>query len=195
MDNGPTQVRLSLAPLCADFGPRRVNTVIGPLVAKGGRIVNVASASGPNFLSTCSDRELHDKLSKPWTIHGGLKELDEIALKMKGDNPYGASKALLNAYTVLHGKAQKEIIVNSCTPGYILTDLTAGTSASNPPSKGAIPPCWVMMDPSIDALPPGRYYGSDCVRSPIHVYRGPGDAPYEDEQDIVNLTPDVLVSE
>jgi carbonyl reductase 1 len=24
----------------------------------------------------------------------------------------------------------------------------------------------------------GRYYGSDAVRSPIDVYRGPGDPPY-----------------
>ena len=154
-----------------DFGPRRVNSVIGPLIQKGGRIVNVASASGPNFVSDCTDSVLVDKLSKPWTIHGGLKELDDMAHKMQGDNAYGASKALLNAYTVLHGKAQKDVIVNSCTPGFILTDLTAGTTASNPPSKGAVPVCWLLMDPSIDKIPAGRYFGSDCVRSPIDVYR------------------------
>jgi hypothetical protein len=37
------------------------------------------------------------------------------------------------------------------------------------------------MDPLFENVPTGRYYGSDCLRSPIHVYRGPGDPPYEGE--------------
>lgn len=64
--------------------------------------------------------------------------------------------------------------------GWIKTDMTAGQGATNPPSKGAIPPVWCLMDSAtLEAVPTGRYYGSDCVRSPLHVYRGPGDAPYE----------------
>ena len=32
-----------------------------------------------------------------------------------------------------------------------------------------------------DDVAHGWYYGSDAVRSPLDVYRGPGDAPYESD--------------
>lgn len=176
------------------FGPRRVNEAFKPLLKRpGARIVNVASASGPNFLEACSDAELKEKLSKPWTIKGGLAELDSIAKTMQSDNAYGASKALLNAYTVMEGKVEKDIVVNSCTPGFIATDLTAGMSASNTPDKGAVPPCWLLMEDDVLQNPAGRYYGSDCVRSPISFYRGPGEPPYENDEDVVELPASMLV--
>ena len=184
------------------FGPRRVNDAFGKfLLRPGGRIVNVASASGPNFvadLDSSKDKELELKLSKPWTIEGGIAEVDEIAKTHSFSNGYGYSKALLNAYTVLHAKEEVgQLLINSCTPGWIATDLTAGTGAKNPPSKGAVPPCWLVMSQPGDASEhgpkfqlddrgsTGRYYGSDCIRSPLDCYRGPGDAPYVNDEDIM----------
>ena len=173
------------------FGPRRVNEAFAKFLKRpGGRIVNVASASGPNYISGLPDSSpLQALLAKPWTIPGGIAEVDEIARNMKsGDGEYGVSKALLNAYTALHAKIEKDLIINSCTPGFIRTDLTAGTSATNPPEKGAVPPCYLMMDEeTVLTLPTGRYYGSDCVRSPISFYRGPGEPPYESDEDLVEL--------
>jgi carbonyl reductase 1 len=173
------------------FGPRRVNEAFGKLLQRpGGRIVNVASASAPKFLGPLPDSsELKQKLMKPWTLPGGAADIDEIARGMKsGDDGYGASKALLNAYTAVHAKLEPDLFINSCSPGFILTDLTAGTTASNPPSKGAVPPCYLMMDEStVPSQPTGRYYGSDCVRSPFHFYRGPGEAPYDGDEDLVDL--------
>jgi carbonyl reductase 1 len=168
------------------FGPRRVNDTFGKLLkSSGGRIVNIASASGPNFVSKMSDREpMKEKLTKPWTITGGITELDSFAPNMKGDS-YGASKALVNAYTGLHAKTDKNLIINSCSPGWIATDMTQGMGASNPPSKGAVVPCWLMMDEEVGKQPTGRYYGSDCVRSPLHFYRGPGEKPYVNDEDLV----------
>lgn len=164
------------------FGPRRVNSEFGKLLQNpGGRIVNVASASGPYFVSGCRDPILRSKLTKPITI-GSVDDIDKLAKSCAGvTDGYGFSKALLNAYTVIHASEEPQLIINSCTPGYIDTDITAGMGATNPPSKGAVPPVHLLMDPCFDALPTGRYYGSDCVRSPIHVYRGPGDPPYEGE--------------
>jgi NAD(P)-dependent dehydrogenase (short-subunit alcohol dehydrogenase family) len=136
---------------------------------------------------------------KPWTIPGGITQLDEIARSMyqqsyKITNAYGASKALLNAYTALHAKSQTDGIINSCTPGFIQTDMTKNTSASNPPSRGAIPPCYLMMDEeTIPREPTGRYYGSDCVRSPIAFYRGPGEPPYESNEDVLAEWPSTNV--
>eukprot|EP00545_Synedropsis_sp_CCMP1620_P003376 CAMPEP_0119006594 /NCGR_PEP_ID=MMETSP1176-20130426/2396_1 /TAXON_ID=265551 /ORGANISM="Synedropsis recta cf, Strain CCMP1620" /LENGTH=269 /DNA_ID=CAMNT_0006958527 /DNA_START=109 /DNA_END=918 /DNA_ORIENTATION=- len=164
------------------FGPRRMNSEFGKLLQKpGGRIVNIASASGPMFVNGCGNNDLGSKLTKPRTI-GSIEELDKLARSSSGiGDGYGLSKALLNAYTVLHAAEEPKLIINSCTPGYIKTDITAGMGATNPPSKGAIPPVHLLMSPEFDTLPTGSYYGSDCVRSPIYEYRGPGDPPYEGE--------------
>jgi NAD(P)-dependent dehydrogenase (short-subunit alcohol dehydrogenase family) len=162
------------------FGVRRVNDAFGKLLQKpGGRIVNVASASGPQFLSQCSDAVLYKKLAEPLTISGGVAELDEIAKTTEATDAYGFSKALLNAYTVIHANSEPDLVINSCTPGWIATDLTAGSESPNPPSKGAIPPVHLLMSIELGQVPTGRYYGSDCVRSPMNVYRNPGDPPYE----------------
>jgi NAD(P)-dependent dehydrogenase (short-subunit alcohol dehydrogenase family) len=159
-----------------------MNTEFGKLLEKpGGRIVNIASASGPYFVAGCDSPDLRSKLTKPMTI-GSVDELDKIAKSTSGiSDGYGYSKALLNAYTMLHAAEEPKLIINSCTPGYIKTDITAGMGATNPPSKGAVPPVYLLMSPDFDTLPTGRYYGSDCIRSPIFVYRGPGDPPYEGE--------------
>jgi len=76
-------------------------------------------------------------------------------------------------------KQHPDLIINAVTPGYIDTDMTRGMGASNPPSKGAVPPVWLLMDEQLEHVPTGRYYGSDCQRSPLDVYRGPGDPVYE----------------
>lgn len=169
------------------FGPRRVNEHLGQYVQRpGGRIVHVSSASGPNFVSSLSNASLKEQLTKPWTIAGGVDELDRMArsdVLTTTNNAYGASKALLNAYTCLYAKANPEWIVNAVTPGWIQTDLTKGTGATNPPEQGAVPPCKLLLDESFATLPTGRYYGSDCVRSPLHYYRGPGEAPYVDNDE------------
>lgn len=171
------------------FGPRRVNDAFGKhLQRPGGRIVNIASAAGPSYVASLPKGDLKTMLSKPWTIPGGVSQLDEIAKTIKGKDPYGASKALLNAYTALHARQEPHLIINSVTPGWIQTDMTQGSGASNPPSRGAIPPCWLAMDNALTREPTGRYYGSDCVRSPLHVYRGPGDAPYVNDEDVVGTT-------
>lgn len=172
------------------FGPRRINEAFGKFLKRpGGRIVNVASASGPNYVSRLPDSHPHKSLlAHPWTIVHGISQVDEMARSMESSDAYGASKALLNAYTYLHAKLEKDLIINSVTPGFIATDLTAGYGATNPTSKGAEPICYLMMDDeTIPKQPTGRYYGSDSIRSPISFYRGPGEPPYENNDDLVEL--------
>lgn len=165
------------------FGPRRVNDAfLGMLQKPGGRIVQIGSAAGPIFVDNCPDGALCAKLSQPWTISGGVRELDQIARNPPNGaitDAYGFSKALVSAYTWLLAKEEPDLIVNAVTPGYILTDMTAGAGASNPPAKGAIPPVWLLMSDEVVDVPTGRYYGSDCKRSPLDVYRGPGDPVYD----------------
>jgi carbonyl reductase 1 len=165
------------------FGQRRIVTVIaGPLLERpGGRIVNIGSASGPMFVSGCSNGKISNSFTQPWTIAGGVEELDQLAQNPTADakyDHYGFSKALVSAYTWLLAQQETDWIVNSVTPGWIKTDMTAGQGATNPPSKGAIPPVWGLMADELKKQPTGLYYGSDCIRSPWHYYRGPGDEPY-----------------
>lgn len=171
-----------LDPPCINtnyFGPRRVNDALeGVLQRPGGRIVNIASASGPNYVSRLNG-ELKEKLAMPWKIKGGIPELDELALSMtKTDDNYGSSKALLNAYTRLHAKAEPDLIINSVTPGFIASDMGKSLGATKPIADGAIPPVNLLLNEEFSSTPTGRYYGSDTKRSPLDVYRGPGDPVY-----------------
>ena len=168
------------------FGPKRVfDAFQSQLQRPGGRVVNIASAGGPRFNENLDpNSDLYQHLIQPWTIPGDniddrMAVLDKIARENQTDDKYRFSKALVNAYTVLLARQHPDLIINSITPGWIKTDMTAGSGASNTPAQGAIPPVWLCMSPDLQAVPTGRYYGSDCVRSPLHCYRGPGDEPYD----------------
>ena len=171
------------------FGPRRVNDAFRPMIqTPGGRIVNLASEfSGPNFVNNCQDRNLKQKLAEPWTIRGGVKELDLLARDPKhcienGGDAYGFSKAMVCAYTYLLAQEQQfpnDLIVNSVSPGFIDTEMTKGQGATDQPSTGAIAPTWLLMSKDLETIPSGRFYGGDCKRSPLHYYRYPGSPPYE----------------
>lgn len=91
----------------------------------------------------------------------------------------------MNGYTQVTQKAHPHLIVNSCSPGFIETDLTRPMAARmgktpaemgmKTPDDGARCPLFLML-----GEPQGRgwYYGSDCERSPMDTYRSPGDPPY-----------------
>lgn len=109
--------------------PRHVNSEFSKLLQKpGGQIVNVASASGPNFVSCCIDPMLCKKLTNPVLI-GSVEDLDNKlakSLEEVTDGYHGFSKALLNVYTILYTSEEPDLIINSCTPGFIDTDITSG---------------------------------------------------------------------
>ena len=158
------------------LGPRRVcEALLKNMERPGGRIVNIGSASGPMYVAACRTKDVATKLSQPWTMTESLKDLDNIANNHQSGDAYGFSKALLAAYTWILAKEEPDLLVNTVTPGFIDTDMTAGWGASKTPADGAVPPVWLLMSDDILNLPTGRYYGSDCKRSPLDVYRGPGD--------------------
>lgn len=161
------------------YGPKRVSEKFLPLVeAEGGRIVNVASASGPNFVTTLDgeQRELFVSRDTTWDQLQAACERYAACTDYEGI-AYGLSKAALNVYTRLLAEEHPELRINACSPGYILTDLTKGMGASKRPddSNCHVAPLFLLFgDPEGN----GRYYGSDAVRSPIDRYRGPGEPPY-----------------
>ncbi|GMI47307.1 hypothetical protein TrCOL_g1333 [Triparma columacea] len=162
------------------LGPKRVNDAFIPLLKQeGARIVNIASASGPNFVSG-----LQSSSERAWYLDDSVT-WPEIDSKIKStwespdyDNTaYGFSKALLNLYTLQLSKSCPDLIVNSCTPGWIATDLTAGMGATNSPEMGTKAPLHCLFGDLEGAT--GWYFGSDAVRSPMDKYREPGSPPYQ----------------
>jgi len=179
------------------LGVRRVCDAFLPFIdAQRGRIVNVTSAAGPNFVAKCSDERRRFFLdgSTEWA---GLEALMQECLALQGDpsafekrglgdgNVYGLSKACTNTYTLQLARRYPNLAINACTPGFIETDMTRGYASS----QGKTPRELGMKTPDDGARCPlhllfgqldgnGRYYGSDCKRSPLDRYREPGSPPY-----------------
>jgi len=179
------------------YGPKRVcDAFIHLLDTSHGRIVNVTSASGPVFLSGCSN-ETKKLLTNPeitWTeIQNYMDKCVNVSAKNNissvhesgSGSAYGLSKACTNAYTIFLSRKHPNLTVNACTPGFIETDLTrpmAVSSGKTPAEmgmksteEGASVSVFLLMGNPEGS---GHYYGSDCLRSPIDRYRSPGDPPY-----------------
>lgn len=191
----------SNADLAAVFGTntlgvRRVCEAFVPLIATGGRVVNVTSAAGPSFVATCSPERQRFFLDAELTWERLAAFIAEC-VKIAGDpsafaakglgngDAYGLSKACANTYTMILAREQPGLHVNACTPGFILTDMTRryAESTGKPPAELG------MKTPAEGAKAPlhllfgrlegnGRYYGSDAKRSPLDRYRAPGSPEY-----------------
>ena len=168
------------------LGLQRVCAGFLPLLARGGRLVNVTSAAGPSYVADCSTahKELLLDPEIEWSrLHAFVSERMQNAPSSDGADAYGFSKACANAYTVLLAREHPELQVNACTPGFIHTDLTHSFTAQKSadelgmktPAEGARAPMHLLFD-TLEGN--GRYYGSDCKRSPLDRYRAPGSAEY-----------------
>ena len=175
------------------YGIYRVSKKFIPLLdEEKGRIVNITSAAGPNFVSTCSDKQKKFLVSSDisWdTLESFMNKCIDLRKSGKdfskeglGDGPsYGLSKALANILTLNMAKIYPNLKINACTPGFIETDMTrpmAKAWGKSPeeagmkdPRFGAIAPVFLLFDDSVGR---GDYYGSDALRSPIDKYRSPG---------------------
>ena len=181
-------------------GPRRVCRAFLPLLDPDvGRIVNVSSASGPNFVATCS-RERQKTFTNPDVTWQDIEALMEECLAIEEGNgnfekagfgsgsAYGLSKACLNAYTIALARENPNLTINACTPGYIETDLTRPVAEARglepedmgmkPPEKGTKAALHLLFGEPGGS---GWYFGSDAQRSPLDRYRSPGDPPYTEE--------------
>jgi NAD(P)-dependent dehydrogenase (short-subunit alcohol dehydrogenase family) len=179
------------------LGVQRTCEAFAPLVADGGRVVNVTSASGPLFVAGCSpewQRFFMDP-ALPWeklrsfveAIVGSGEDAAALAARGLGEgSPYGLSKACANLYTMIFARENPRLKVNACTPGFIETDMTRhyvvseGKSPTElgmkSPAEGARAPMFLLFG---DVEGTGRYYGSDAKRSPLDRYRAPGSEEFK----------------
>lgn len=177
------------------YGPRRVCESFLPLNEHpDGRVVNVSSASGPNFVAECNS-EHRNLLTKPEVTWSQIEEFMDMCIDAAGGDfgskdigngsAYGLSKACLNAYTIALARENPDLRINACTPGFIETDLTRpmaerqGKSPEEvgmkPPAEGTTAQIFLLFGEPEGS---GWYFGSDALRSPLDCYRSPGDPPY-----------------
>ena len=179
------------------FGIKRVFDEFSTILdANDARVVNVTSASGPNYLSS-ADPSIRRVLTDSRATWEDILHVAQLFLKnienastsdraRKASLTYGFSKACANALTVFQARLFPSIAINACTPGFIDTDLTrqlAAITGRDPadmdmklPRDGVESTLFLLMaaDPTIT----GWYLGSDCKRSPLDTYRAPGDPEF-----------------
>ena len=170
----------------------------------------MSSGAGPMFLQKCSDsiklllankqdvtwEEIENNVIEPvinisqdtnLTDEEKAHTISEKGLgEMGGMYFYGLAKSCVNTYTFFLSNQHPNIVMNSCSPGFIETDLTRPFSERSgktpaemgmlPVEKGTIAPIHLLMG-TLEGS--GRYYGSDGKRSPMHKYRSPNDPEYD----------------
>lgn len=190
------------------YGVKRVVDCFLPLLDPVyGRIVNMGSGAGPNFLEKCSPDKVTAITSSDihfQTIQGLIKDflsilqaggLDalETAGYGQGDGtfqPYGFSKAMVSAYTLALAREHPGLRINSCSPGMISTELFTTYAAEKGQTSAQLAAAWGGLPPSegtkstmhllfADSVRSGHYYGSDAKRSPMSKYRSPGSPEYD----------------
>lgn len=174
------------------LGVKHVCDAFLSLTGASGRVVNVSSASAAKFVSQCSEQQ-QQFFQDPDVEWADIESLIRQAESVKGDtlgcaalglgdfNAYGFSKACVSLYTIALAKQNPHLQINSCTPGYIETDLTRpqaqmhGVAPADlgmkPPSQGTAAILFLLFG---NPQGSGHYYGSDAKRSPLDRYRAPG---------------------
>ncbi|GAB5371181.1 hypothetical protein AAMO2058_001557100 [Amorphochlora amoebiformis] len=171
------------------YGLLNTTNAFLPLMGKGGRIVNMASILGPMYVSSCSKEVAKTITSSKVT----LKDIENfytacMKLYVNGPRafaksgfgtgaPYGISKAAVNALTIVLARENKDLIINSCHPGYVATDLTGNMGAVRP-YEGAFCPVNLVTEKA-ENLGSGWFYGEDAKRNPLKGYREPGSSEYK----------------
>jgi len=168
------------------YGPKRVyDNFISLMDPEKGRIVNMGSGAGPGFVKSLGDVAVKKQMCTAETTWADLEDLMKRWLdgeRCGGKDSmffsaYGLSKAALMVLTMQMAAKYPKIMSTCVSPGYIQTNMTkAFGSGGLTPEQGTIS----TMRCLFDELPGnGLFFGSDGLRSPIHVSRNPGEPEYD----------------
>lgn len=139
------------------------------------------------------DDETKQKGETAWTQLGMTAEGGG---KQTPWNAYKCSKAFVALGSAYHADLYKDhgVSVMCCSPGFIITDMTAGFGASRTAEDGAYTPYTLLYEignasdpfkddtaklPRTNGILTGLFFGSDQKRSPLHLGREPGDPVYD----------------
>ncbi|XP_043927486.1 carbonyl reductase [NADPH] 1 isoform X2 [Protopterus annectens] len=141
------------------FGTRDVCNELLPLLKPQGRVVNVSSISGYSALQNCS-KDLQQKFRSDTITEEELVTLMEKFVEdtKKGiyqkegwpSTAYGVSKlgvtvlSRIQARNVSKERPADKVLINSCCPGWVRTDM-AGPHAPKTPDEGAVTPVYLAL--------------------------------------------------
>jgi carbonyl reductase 1 len=163
------------------YGPKRVTEAfLNLLDTKIGRVVMVGSGSAGAYVKQQGPevQKLLCNVPSTWSeleAHIEVKRSDPAFMAEFNPGPYGLSKAILAAYTMLLAKEHPNITFSCCSPGFIQTKLTEGFGATKTPEEGTLS---IRHCLNQELKGNGYYYGSDALRSPYHFTRDPGTEEY-----------------
>jgi len=152
-------------------GTRNITNTILPIMKENSRICNVAALLGilnwcfPDPFNPYRLQLLSDSLTEGQVLEimdDYIKAMEHEDFTYFKDSPYAAylmSKVLLIAMTRVQGvslmRDSRGIMINSCFPGFVNTDLS-GNLGPLTPDKGAISPLMVCQLP--DGAGNGRFF-------------------------------------
>jgi NAD(P)-dependent dehydrogenase (short-subunit alcohol dehydrogenase family) len=147
------------------------------------RVVNVGSGSGPGYVRRCPAAAQPALCTTP-TSWESIESMiapsadGRTGLRSAADTngAYGLSKAMLTLYTMLCADSHPDLLISCVSPGWIRTKLVGHDGPSKGPEEGTASILHALFAP-LEAS--GWYYGSDCLRSPLHFMRNPGEPPYD----------------
>ncbi|XP_040279053.1 carbonyl reductase [NADPH] 1-like [Bufo bufo] len=152
------------------FGTRDVCNELLPLIRPNGRVVNVSSIFSHTSLPKCSP-ELQEKFRSDTITEDELVKLMEKFVEDAKNGvheergwpnfAYGVSKIGVTVLSRIQARQLKEtrkgegIILNSCCPGWVRTDM-AGPKATKSPDEGAVTPVYLALLPTSADSPYGE---------------------------------------
>jgi len=166
---GPLIEQAQITIGCNFHGTLDVCNVLFPILKTNGRVVNMSStASEMAYMKFTDDVKL--SYSNPAITIKELKDLIEGSIKsaaegnLKQDEffifAYGLSKLAVSFMTQIHQKemdqADKNILVNSCCPGFVSTDIT-GNQGGIHVDEGADTPVYLALIPVTATSLKGSY--------------------------------------
>lgn len=139
---------------CNYYGTLEASNEFLPLIKDGGRLVNVASMTGK--LNKYSDA-VRDRFLVSKSVSDTSKLMEDFQAAVDAGNEkeqgwpsagYAVSKAGVIGMTKAIAAAEKakgsKVLINSCCPGYVKTDMTRGGGAKTP-DEGAQTPVMLAL--------------------------------------------------
>ncbi|KAK3591763.1 hypothetical protein CHS0354_019535 [Potamilus streckersoni] len=148
-----------------------------PLLRPHSRVVNVSSIRSATTYKECSDTikaTIRDPNIKMDQIRNLMKEFEEAAkadqVEERGfrKSAYGTSKIGVRVMSFIQQRelakdtSRPDVIVNSCCPGYVATDMTShkGTKTID---EGAVTPLYLALLPPNIVSPKGEYLSENTI--------------------------------
>jgi carbonyl reductase 1 len=136
------------------YGTLQATQIFLPLIKHGGRLINVASMTGKLFRYPTAIRERFLSAKSIVDITALMEDFRKsvaMGTEAKEGWPraaYAVSKAGIIGFTraIAQEEAKKEsgILINSCCPGYVNTDMTRGNGVKTP-DEGAQTPLLLAL--------------------------------------------------